>query len=111
MATLPAVIFNDVGANSQTFLQATVANQKRQQIQETIDQKVSTLIGTSDQISNTIQRELENEAEMRYNPYRPRIPEFIPPSVIELEMRTRNVGVPIPTMTIGNCKGVQFVTR
>jgi hypothetical protein len=46
----------------------------------------------------------------RYLPYQPYIPPVIPPSVIQLDMQTRNVGVPVPVMTIASCKGNQFVT-
>jgi len=49
--------------------------------------------------------------EERYAPYRPRVVEVMPQSVIDLQMRTANVGVPVPTMDISNCKGIQFITR
>ncbi len=111
MATLSTVVFNQQGATSQTLLQATTMSQQRVQQQQSIEQKVSTLLGTSGQVTDTLQRQLAVEVETRYQPYRPILPEFIPSSVIELDMRTRNVGVPVPTMTIANCKGVQFVTR
>jgi hypothetical protein len=111
MATLSTVVFNSKGTTSQVLLQSIQGCQQQQLQQRSVEQKVSTLIGSSAQITNTIERQLANEVETRYNPYRPIVPEFIPPSVMELEMRTRNVGVPVPTMTIANCKGVQFVTR
>ena len=111
MATLSTVVFNQQGASSQTLLHATTASQQRAQQQQAIEQKVSTLLGTSGQVTDTLQRQLATEVEARYQPYRPILPEVIPVSVMELEMRTRNVGVPVPTMTIANCKGVQFVTR
>ncbi len=62
-------------------------------------------------ITATIQGELRMLQEERYAPYRPRAVEVMPQSVIDLQMRTANVGVPVPTMTIAKCKGIQFITR
>jgi hypothetical protein len=62
-------------------------------------------------ITSTIQGELRMLQEERYAPYRPRVVEVMPQSVIDLQMRTANVGVPVPTMDITNCKGIQFITR
>lgn len=111
MATLSTVVNNSKGADSQTFLFASQCQQQQQRQIQTIQDKVSTLVGTSSQINSTLQGQIANEVENRYRPYERRAPEFVPLSVIELEMRTRNVGVPIPTMTIMNCKGVQFITK
>ena len=111
MATLSSVVFNQQKTSSQLLLQTCQATQQRSNQQQQIDQKVSTLLAQADQITSTLQRQLATEVETRYQPYRPFIPEVIPSSVIELEMRTQNVGVPVPVMTIAKCKGVQFVTR
>lgn len=111
MATLSTVVNNSKGASSQTFLLASQCQQQYQRQGQMTQEKVSTLIGNATQINSTLQGQLESEVESRFRPYVRRTPEFIPSSVIELEMRTRNVGVPIPTMTIMDCKGVQFVTR
>lgn len=111
MATLSTVVNNSKGASSQTFLLARQCQQHQQNRDQRIQEKVSTLIGTASQVNSSLQGQLANEVETRYRPYERRAPEFIPSSVMELEMRTRNIGVPIPTMTIMNCKGVQFVTK
>jgi len=110
MATLSSVVNNSKGANAYTFLLATHCQEQQQRRDQSIQERVSTLIGTSSQVNLTLQGQLANEVESRFRPYQRKAPEFIPSSVMELEMRTRNVGVPIPTMTIMNCKGVQFVT-
>ena len=84
----------------QQTLQATRTAQILQQIQANVPA-----------IAATIQGELRMLQEQRYEPYRPRAVEVIPQSVIDLQMRTANVGVPVPTMTIDKCKGIQFITR
>jgi len=111
MATLPCVVNNSRGTTSQSLLLSNCYLQQQGQHQASVQDKVSTLIGTAQEIDDRLRRELATETDTRYNSYRPRFPEFIPSSVIELEMRTRNVGVPVPVMTIAKCKGVQFVTK
>jgi len=84
----------------QQALQSTRTAQILQQIQ-----------ANAPRIASTIQGELVMLQGQRYDPYRPRVMEMIPQSVLDLQMRTANVGVPVPTMTIANCKGIQFVTK
>ena len=112
MSSLPCVVNNTRGATSQALLLSNCYLQQQNASQQSsIQDKVSTLLATATQVEDSLRRQLAAETDARYNPYRPRLPEFIPSSVIELEMRTRNVGVPVPVMTIANCKGVQFVTK
>lgn len=61
-------------------------------------------------ITSTIYGQLLEVKQARYQPYQPYIPPFIPPSVMELEMKTVNVGVPESFFTMANCKGNQSVT-
>jgi len=84
----------------QETLQSTLTGQILQQIQ-----------ANTPAILTTIEGELRMLQEERYTPYRPRIVEVMPQSVLDLQMRTANVGVPVPTMTMANCKGIQFITR
>lgn len=46
----------------------------------------------------------------RYQPYQPYIPPVVPPSVIQLEQKSVNVGVPHSVFTIADCIGSQSVT-
>ena len=86
--------------------------QQQQELQSTLTAQILQQIqANAPAIAATIQDELVIVQEQRYAPYRPRIVEVMPQSVLDLQMRTANVGVPVPTMTIANCKGIQFVTR
>jgi len=84
----------------QQKLQSTLTAQILQQIQ-----------ANAPMIATTLQDQILLLREQRYAPYRPRVVEVMPQSVIDLQMRTANVGVPVPTMTIADCKGIQFVTK
>jgi hypothetical protein len=94
-----------------SFLLACQAQQQRER-QALLTAQILQGIQTN---ASTIQSTLQNQRvllqQQRYEPYRPRMVEVIPQSVLDLQMRTANVGVPIPTMTIANCKGIQFVTK
>lgn len=61
-------------------------------------------------ITSTLYSQMNDLRNLRYQPYQPYIPPVIPSSVMELEMRTINVGVPMSFFTMANCKGSQSVT-
>jgi len=61
-------------------------------------------------ILNTLYGELIQLKQARYQPYQPYMPVVIPPSVMQLEMNTVNVGVPHSFFTMAKCKGNQSVT-
>ena len=111
MSSLTSVIFNSKGASSQTILQTTCLLQQQQNKNREINAKLSTILGNSITIQSTLQGQIANQVESRYASYYRREPEIIPESVMELERLTRNAGVPMPVMTIANCKCVQFVTK
>lgn len=94
-----------------TFLLARQMKQQ-QELQSTLTAQILQQIqANAPRIAATLQDEIVLLREQRYAPYRPRVVEVMPQSVIDLQMRTVNVGVPVPTMTIADCKGIQFITR
>jgi hypothetical protein len=64
-----------------------------------------------DTIQSNLMTQLSQVTAQRYQPYRPYIYPVIPSSVTKLQMQSANVGIPIPSLSITNCKGVQFVTK
>ena len=88
--------------NQQQYLQATQTAVVSSVIQSTI--------ANSAAITSTLQGQRVQVAENRYLPYKPYVPPCIPPSVIQLQMATVNVGVPMSFFTAADCKGVQSVT-
>jgi hypothetical protein len=61
-------------------------------------------------ISAQIQGQLDQLTIQRYVPYQPYIYPVVPVSVMQLQMATANVGVPVSFFTAMDCKGNQFVT-
>jgi hypothetical protein len=61
-------------------------------------------------ISAQIQGQLDQLTIQRYVPYQPYIYPVVPVSVMQLQMATANVGVPMSFFTAMDCKGNQFVT-
>jgi hypothetical protein len=74
------------------------------------DMAIQNTFQNSAAITSNIQSQLLNLKQQRYAPYQPYIYPVMPPSVIELQMKTVNVGVPESFFTIADCKGVQSVT-
>lgn len=100
---------------TQTTQRSRLLSQQQQQ-QNMIKQMVvtSTLqstVANSDAITLQLQSQLVQVKNQRYVPYQPYIPTVVPESVMQLQMATANVGVPMSVFTIANCKGSQFVTK
>jgi len=104
---------NRIGSQTteQSLLQAIVQKQQLE-IQQTAQQTtLQNILANEATITKTLQNELVQVAAQRYQPYQPYIYPVIPRSVLEFEMRTANVGNPMPPITIADCKGSQFVTK
>jgi hypothetical protein len=110
LASIPAVVNNSTRTIESSLLQATVKRQQQEIQTQTINRTVHDTKLNKDAINESIRRQLVNISNERYAPYQPYVYPVVPPSVMELQMRTANVGVPHTFNTIANCKGSQFVT-
>jgi hypothetical protein len=103
-----------VNNNSRTTERSLLLYGQQQTLIESYQTNAAQIYYSTQQNLDTINRQLNAQliqlGKDRYQPYQPYMPPVIPPSVIELNMRTVNVGVPVPIMTIASCKGSQFVT-
>ena len=103
-----------VNNNSQTTERSLLLYGQQQVLIESYQTNVAQISTYTQQNLTTINQQLTAQLlqlrKDRYQPYQPYMPPVIPSSVMELDMRTRNVGVPVPVMTIASCKGNQFVT-
>ncbi len=104
------VVFN----SSRTSEQSLLLYGQQKYLQETnaaiTNQIIQSTISSVSSVTDLVYAQLLQVRQDRYLPYRPYIPKVIPPSVIELQMATANVGVPQSFFTYMNCKGVQSVT-
>ena len=110
ISSLTPVINN----NSRTTERSLLLYGQQEVLIKSYQTNVAQISTYTQQNLSTINRQLTAQllqlGNDRYLPYQPYIPPVIPPSVIQLDMQTRNVGVPVPVMTIASCKGNQFVT-
>jgi hypothetical protein len=110
ISTLQPVVNN----NSRTTERSLLLYGQQQTLVESYKANVAQVSTYTQQNLATINQQLAAQliqlGKDRYQPYQPYMPPVIPPSVMELNMRTVNVGVPVPVMTIARCKGSQFVT-
>lgn len=110
LQTIPDVVNNSSRTIESSLLQASTrqmfqANQTAQQVR-TLESTITNTASITEQIMN----QLADIRNQRYVPYKPYVYPEIPQSVIDLQMRTANAGVPMSVFTIANCKGSQFVT-
>lgn len=110
ISMLSTVTNNSTRTTESALLQATVKQQQQEIEQQTTQSTIQSTIANASTINGQFYNQLIDLKRARYEPYQPYIYPVIPPSVIELQMRTANVGVGVPPDTIMNCRGSQFVT-
>ena len=72
---------------------------------------IQSTIQNTNAISDSIYSQLVQLGKDRYTPYQPYIYPVVPLSVIQLQMATANVGVPMTPITCLTGKGNQTVTK
>lgn len=110
ISSLSMVTNNNNQTTEQSLLLATQLELQQCNSVSTVTSTVQYTLANSTAITSTLNSQLNELRNLRYQPYQPYIPPVIPSSVMELEMRTINVGVPMSFFTIANCKGSQSVT-
>lgn len=106
------ILTNNSGQTNSSTLLRTIALQNQTQNQSTIlSSTIQATLANSAIITSTLQGQLVQLQSQRYVPYQPYIPPVIPSSVTDLQMRTANVGNPMPPISMRACRGVQSVTR
>ena len=110
ITSLSMVTNNNNQTTEQSLLLATQLELLQCNRASTITSTLQYTLANSTTITSTLYSQMNELRNLRYQPYQPYIPPVIPSSVMELEMRTVNVGVPMSFFTIANCKGSQSVT-
>jgi hypothetical protein len=110
LSALPEVVNNSSRTTESSLLQATVRKQQLCNLTKTTNSTIQSTIANAAAINENIFSQLIDIRNQRYAPYQPYVYPVVPPSVMELQMRTANVGVPHTVNTIANCRGSQFVT-
>ena len=99
------------GQTQSAFLLGKESALKKTNINTMCATTVQSTIQNTDMITNQLYAQLLQVQQQRYQPYQPYNPPVIPLSVIQLQMATANVGVPITPITCKSGKGNQFITR
>lgn len=110
ISTLSMVVNNSTKLSERSLLLGSQQQYLQEQAYQQTSSVVYNTIANSTSITSTIYGQLLQVQRERYLPYQPYIPPVIPPSVIQLQMSTINVGVPHSFFTVADCKGVQSIT-
>jgi hypothetical protein len=110
ISSQPNIVNNSTRTSERTLL----LQQQRQYLldvaETNMNSTIQNTINNSSIITSTIYGQLLGVRQQRYEPYQPYIPPVIPAHVMQLQMNTVNVGVPMSFFTMADCKGVQSVT-
>ena len=110
IAAIPEVTNNSTRTTESALLQAKLKKLQQCNTTDTTQSTLQNTIANAAIINENVFNQLIDLKKRRYDPYQPYIYPTVPPSVIELQMRTANVGVGVPPDTIMTCRGSQFVT-
>jgi hypothetical protein len=110
ISMLSTVTNNSTRTTESALLEATVKKQQQEIEQQTMQSTLQSTIANAAAINDQFFSQLVDLKKARYEPYQPYIYPVVPESVIQLQMRTANVGTGVPPDTIMNCRGSQFVT-
>ena len=110
LRAIPDVVNNSSRTIESSLLQA--AQQQMYQNNQAAQQQrtLQTTLANTSSITDQLMNQLADLRNQRYVPYKPYVYPVMPQSVIDLQMRGANVGVPVPVVTMASCKGNQFVT-
>jgi hypothetical protein len=110
ISSLSNVVNNNTRTSQQSLLLASQQTFYQDNYTTAVNSTLQYVNQNTSLITSTIYGQLLGIKQERYLPYQPQIPECPPPSVIQLQMNTANVGVPHSFFTIADCKGSQSVT-
>lgn len=105
-----AVVNNSTNTTERSLLLGLQNQQYQDNYKTAVNNTLQYINNNTVNITNGLYGQLLEVKNSRYQPYQPYIPPVMPPSVINLQMNTVNVGVPHSVFTIANCKGSQSVT-
>jgi hypothetical protein len=110
ISSLPMVVNNSTRLTERSLLLGSQQQCFSQQSYQQTSNIVYSTIQNSASITSTLYGQLLQVQRERYLPYQPYQYPVMPPSVIQLQMSSINVGVPHSFFTVADCKGVQTVT-
>jgi len=110
IASTPSIVNGETRTTQGSLLAAKQKSILQDANQASITSTIQYTQQNAAAISAQIQGQLDQLTIQRYVPYQPYIYPVVPVSVMQLQMATANVGVPMSFFTAMDCKGNQFVT-